>query len=109
MKVTVIPIVVGTLGMVPKGLEKRLEEVEIRGRIEIIQTTALLKLARILKRVLETCCHSNSSRHEPVRAGVKNSQGIIIIMVKKQKYCYLNVIIIYINNYKDFLLHTAKQ
>ena len=31
MKVTVIPIVVGALGMVPKGLEKRLEELGIRG------------------------------------------------------------------------------
>ena len=30
----VIPIVVGRLGTVSKGLEKRLEELEIRGRIE---------------------------------------------------------------------------
>ena len=33
MKVTVMPIVVGVLGMAPKGLERRLEELEIRGRI----------------------------------------------------------------------------
>ena len=53
MKVTVIRILVGALGMVPKGLEGRLEELEIR-RIETIQTTALLKSAKILRRVLET-------------------------------------------------------
>ena len=34
MKVKVIPIVVGALGTVPKGLEKSLENLEIRGRIE---------------------------------------------------------------------------
>ena len=39
MKVKVIPIVVGT---VPKGLEKGLESLEIRGRIDTIQNTALL-------------------------------------------------------------------
>ena len=31
MRVTVILIVVGTLGTVPKGLEKGLEQLEIRG------------------------------------------------------------------------------
>ena len=30
IKVAVIPVVVGTLGTVPKGLEKRLEEVKIK-------------------------------------------------------------------------------
>ena len=50
MKVTVIPIVFGALGTVPKGLE----ELEITVRIETIQTTALLRSARILRRVLKT-------------------------------------------------------
>ena len=54
MKVTVIPIVFGALGIVPKGLGKRLGELEIRGRIETILTTALLQSTRILRRVLET-------------------------------------------------------
>ena len=53
MKVTVILIVVGALWMIPKGLEKSLEEVEIRARIETIPTTALLKSARILRKVME--------------------------------------------------------
>ena len=37
-----------------KGLVKGPEELEIRGQIEIIQATVLLRSARILGRVLET-------------------------------------------------------
>ena len=54
MKVTVIPIVIGVLGTVTKGLIKSLKDLEISGRVETIQTTALLRSARILRRVLET-------------------------------------------------------
>ena len=42
LKVKVIPIVVGALGTVPINLEKRLEDLEIRGRIETIQTTVAI-------------------------------------------------------------------
>ena len=44
MKVTVIP----------KGLVKGLEDLEIVRQVETTQTTAFLRLARILRRVLET-------------------------------------------------------
>ena len=54
MKVTVITIVVGALCTVNKSSVKEVEDLEIRRRVEIIQTTALLRWARILKRVLET-------------------------------------------------------
>ena len=54
MKVTIIPIVIGAFGTVAKGLLKGLENLEVSDRIETIQTTALLKTARILRRVLET-------------------------------------------------------
>ena len=54
MKVTIIPIVIGAFGTVTKGLLKSLEDLEVGGRVETIQTTALLKTARILRRVLET-------------------------------------------------------
>ena len=54
MKVTIIPIVIGAFGMVKKGLLKVLEDLEVGGRVETIQTTALLKTARILRRFLET-------------------------------------------------------
>ena len=54
MKGTIIPIVSGAFGTVTKGLLKGLEDLEIRGRAETIQTTALLRTAIILRRVLET-------------------------------------------------------
>ena len=54
MKVTIIPIVIRAFGTVTKGLLKGLEDLEVGGRVECLQTTALLKTARILRRVLET-------------------------------------------------------
>ena len=42
-RVTLIPIVVEALAMTSKNLEKRMEELEIRGRIETIQTISLLR------------------------------------------------------------------
>ena len=68
MKGTIIPIVIGAFGTVTKGLLKGLEDLEIRGRVETIQTTALLRAAM-------TCCHSNSSERLSGKADVKNSQG----------------------------------
>ena len=53
-KVTIVPIVIGGLSTVTKGLFKGLEDLEVGGRVETIQTTALLRTARILRRVLET-------------------------------------------------------
>ena len=54
MKVTIIPIVIGAFVTVTIGLLKGLEDLEVGGRGETIQTTALLRTARILRRVLET-------------------------------------------------------
>ena len=54
MKVIIIPIVIGAFGTVTKGLLKGLEDLEVGGRAEIVQTTTLLRTARILRRVLET-------------------------------------------------------
>ena len=48
MKVMVIPIIIGALDTATKGLVKGLEDLEIRGRVETIQLTALLRSARIL-------------------------------------------------------------
>ena len=54
MKVTIVPIVIGALGTVTKGLLKGLEDLEIGGPVDSIQTTPLLRTARRLRRVLET-------------------------------------------------------
>ena len=54
MKVTNVPIVIGALDTITKGLLKGLENLEVGGQIETIQMTVLLRTARILRRVLET-------------------------------------------------------
>ena len=54
MQVTNVPIVIGAFGTVTKGLQKRLEDLEVGGRVETIQTTVLWRTARILRRVQET-------------------------------------------------------
>ena len=54
INVTVILIIVGALGMVPKNLAWKIEELNICERIETVQTPALLKSAKILRKVLET-------------------------------------------------------
>ena len=52
-KVEVIPVVVGALGAVSKGLNKSLQNIGIRVRPGQVQKTALLGTARILRRVLD--------------------------------------------------------
>ena len=54
MKVTIVLIVIGALGKITKRLLKGQEDLEVGGRVETIQTSALLRTARILRRVLET-------------------------------------------------------
>ena len=79
MKVTIVPIVIGALGTITKGLLKGLDDLEVGGRVETIQTTALLRTARILRRVLETWGDllSLSSCEKPTaNTDVKNSKGV---------------------------------
>ena len=57
MKVTIVPIVIDAFGTVTKGLFKGLKGLEVGGGVETIQMTALLKTARILRRVQETWGH----------------------------------------------------
>ena len=54
MKVTIIPIVIGALGTVTKALVQGQGEWEIRGRMENIEATTVLRSARILRRDMET-------------------------------------------------------
>ena len=84
MKVKIIPIVTGTLGTVTKGLVQRLEELEITGQVNTIQTTALLRSTRILRRVLVIWGDlppPNSSEKLPVNTDVKKSQSVVVIIL----------------------------
>ena len=66
---------IGAFSTVTKGLLKALEDLEYGGRVETIQTTALFRTARILRRLQETeviCCHSNFSEKQSANADEKN-------------------------------------
>ena len=80
MKVIVMPNLIGAFGIVPKSLEERLEKLKIR-RFKSIQTTTLLRSARILRRVQETCCHSDFCERLPPSAVEKNLAGYKILMI----------------------------
>ena len=55
MNVAIIPIVIVTFSsVITKGLLKGLADLEDGGQVETIQTTALSRTARILRRILET-------------------------------------------------------
>ena len=77
MQVTFIPIVIGVLGTVTEELIKGLEDMEIKGQVKDIKTTASLRSASILKRVLETCCHSKFSERPSANADMKNYQRVL--------------------------------
>ena len=69
MQVRIIPIVICALGKVTKGLLKGLEDLEVGERVETIQTTALLKTARILRSniVRATIQQSHTSLRDETR------------------------------------------
>ena len=52
--IEIIANVTGAFGRVTKGLLRGLEDLEVGGRVETIQTTALLRTARMLRSVPET-------------------------------------------------------
>ena len=75
MLVTIIPIVIGEFWTVTKGLLKGLEDLEVGGRVETIQTTSLLRTAEYWEeswRPEETCFHTDFSE----KTSVKNSKGV---------------------------------
>ena len=53
MRVKIIPLVVGSLGAIPKQFGNRLKETGITAEIGQVQKTVLLGTARILRKLLE--------------------------------------------------------
>ena len=47
--IIIVPIVIGAFKTITKGLLKGPEDLEVGGRVETIQMTALLRAARILR------------------------------------------------------------
>ena len=78
MKMTVIPVVIGSLGKTSKTRKGGLDELEIRGHCETTQTTAPLESGKIQRTLLDYC-HSNSSEKSIVNADENNPQTVICI------------------------------
>ena len=79
-----IQILIGPLSTINKGSVQGLEDLEIGGREETIQTTGLQKSAKILGRVQEpwgTCYYSDPSKKLSTHANVKNSESKTIIII----------------------------
>ena len=97
----VIPIVFGALVTVTKALVQGLEDLEIRGRVETIQTTALLRSAIVLRRVVETLMRLAISQapmrnHRLSQKGVKNNYLC--------RHCHiLQVFLSYTNNLQTII------
>ena len=76
IKVTVIPTVIRSLGIIPNGLLKGLKDLEIRGLVGTIQITSLLRSTRNLRKprkLKESFSHPNSCEKPSANGGVKNS------------------------------------
>ena len=72
MKVTIILIVIGAFGTESKGLLKGLEDLEVGGRVETIQTTSSQYWEECW-RLEETGCYSKSSERPSAKNDLKNS------------------------------------
>ena len=51
-KVIVVPVVIGALGAVSVNFEKCIKQIDVEVSLEVIQKTALLGTAKILRKVL---------------------------------------------------------
>ena len=66
LKMSIVPIVIGALGTIPKSLEKHLKELNVEVNISQMQTTVLLNSARIVRKVWsskESCCYWSSRKN----------------------------------------------
>ena len=53
VKVKIIPLVVGSLGAIPKQFDNRLKQIGITAGTAEVQQTVLLRTARVWRKVLE--------------------------------------------------------
>ena len=84
MKMTLIPVIIGNLKEVLKGLEKYLGELEIwGGRIMIIQIEMFnSEYSKESWRYEETCSHSGFNEKPPLHIGVWKFQSVIIALLQ---------------------------
>ena len=87
-----IPIVIGTLGTVSKGMVKGLEELGMTIQEKTIQMRALLRSARILRRVPETW-----------------DLMLLILQLKTISWCWRENLSTELNNNKSKSNHAPKE
>ena len=51
-KAYVVPVVVGSLGMIPKNLKQHLETIGVTIKVEVLQKAALLVTGKLLRKVM---------------------------------------------------------
>ena len=83
MKVTIILILIGAFGIVTKGSIKLLEDLEIRGQVETIQTTTLLRMTRIPRDVRRLADTQTPVKDHQLKH-VKNSDGVNKMKTKRK-------------------------
>ena len=80
MKGTIVPIVIGAFGTITKGLLKGLEDLEVGGQVETIQTTALLSTDRTTEKSpgdLRRLAVTQTPVKKPsANTDMKNSKGV---------------------------------
>ena len=85
MKVTVIPIVVGALGMIHKKIGERTGRLRNQKTCRDHLDYSIIKIGQKTEKspgdLKKICCHSNSSEKPSAYAGVKNSQRSKIIII----------------------------
>ena len=75
MNMALIPIVISSLGLVDKDMEKKREEFEIRRIIKTIGFFKLLPSGRIFRIVWRLAVTHSHVKNPLSQAGIKNSQG----------------------------------
>ena len=88
MRVTVIPVVTGVLGTVPKSLERGLEKFEIWGQSRQSKLQHCWERPEYWEeswRLEEICCHSDITESPSTNADVRNSKVIIYIYKVQDK------------------------
>ena len=74
-----MPIVIGALGTITKGLIKGLEDLEVDRRVETIQMTTLLRTARILRNpgdLRRLAVNQSPVKNHQLTLMLKTSEGV---------------------------------
>ena len=82
MKLTEIPILIGALETIPKGLVKKLEELEIGGWADTIQIVEVgQNTEKSPEDIRRLASRPDCSKRLSADYGVKNSPGLLLLLL----------------------------